>query len=671
MEVKDPIALAARVAVVLGVGLVGVAGLLASIDLGDVATSLRATGVVVAVLGFVVEAVRARTPWLALAAVLPAALVALWLRAADNVDANVETGIVLSLGIPFLAVAARQLLSPAASPGASWFVGASGAALAALGGLTAALAQGMEPGAVWMLALGGALLVTYAVADRQVVTSFASSRSFVYGSGAWVLVSLMAGLCVGGYALARRNDHTFDLTRGQKFSLSEQARSVVAGLAEPVTITAWYGATNPARQSFQDLIGRFVEVNPDMLSVEFVDPLTEPLRAKQDLVSGDYGTVVLRAGDKTRRIEGDVVEEKVTRELVLLQTKGEHEVCWSMGHGEPDPDDDVDPVGFGGARSELESLNYKVRTVQVAREGVPASCEILVVARPTEEWFPYEREALMAYLAEGGSAFLLFDALELSDTPAELERVGVRVGGDVVIDLDLKSQLLGVDDPSLLVLNAADGPAHPITRSLGGAVILPVARSVRANREAAGVKLDEILFSGEQAWGETDPTGPDLQPDQGLEVIGRVPVMVAAEIEDPAALGVVAKAAAPVPEAPPVSVPEPEIGAAAPKVPDTTDRSRGVREGFAPKPGGKVVVIGDTDFATSQYLALGNNRDLFLNTIAWLVEEEAQIGERPQAAETLEISLAGEYVLCLVSLGLVPGIAIVMAIGTLVRRRYL
>ena len=42
-----------------------------------------------------------------------------------------------------------------------------------------------------------------------------------------------------------------------------------------------------------------------------------------------------------------------------------------------------------------------------------------------------------------------------------------------------------------------------------------------------------------------------------------------------------------------------------------------------------MVVVGDSDFASNRFLVWGNNRDLFLNAVAWLVDEEDQIGERP------------------------------------------
>ena len=79
----------------------------------------------------------------------------------------------------------------------------------------------------------------------------------------------------------------------------------------------------------------------------------------------------------------------------------------------------------------------------------------------------------------------------------------------------------------------------------------------------------------------------------------------------------------------------------------------------------------DADFAANGYIALGNNRDLFLNSIAWLVEEEEQIGERPDASETLAIDDLSAAFLCLVSIIFVPGGVGLLAVITWWRRRRL
>jgi hypothetical protein len=145
---------------------------------------------------------------------------------------------------------------------------------------------------------------------------------------------------------------------------------------------------------------------------------------------------------------------------------------------------------------------------------------------------------------------------------------------------------------------------------------------------------------------------------------------VVVEVRDPAALHVASAATAPSPES---SAPASEetVESGRPAAPAAPDPARGVPADYTPAPGGRLVVFGDTDFASNQYLALGNNRDLVLNLFAWLVSEDEQLGERPEGGEPLELSDAQGTWLCLSSVGFIPGIALLVALGVMVRRRNL
>jgi hypothetical protein len=185
--------------------------------------------------------------------------------------------------------------------------------------------------------------------------------------------------------------------------------------------------------------------------------------------------------------------------------------------------------------------------------------------------------------------------------------------------------------------------------------VLGIARSVSVDVNANGVSAREVLVTSEQAWGETDMMGDGVGPD-GDELQGEIPLMVVIEVLDPMELGVAAPS-------PPVGV---EAGEGA-----LAEAGAGVPADFSPAPGGRLVVIGDADFANNRFVDLGNNRDLFLNSIAWLVDEADQLGERPETGDTLELSELQGAVMVLVSVFGMPGLAVFVALLTLLRRRRL
>jgi len=581
----------------------------------------------------------------------------------------------------------------------SWTLALAGMVLVA-GGLSGWYAAGYRwVGApTWLAVAGALLLLAYPILDRQRVAATVTTRGFQLGSGSSLLVMLAAGLSAGLYLLAERNDHTFDLTTDGQHSLSAQSARVAEQLDQPVEVLAFFSKGSAGARAFQPMIGLFEE-RTDQLQVQHVDPLRSPRLAERHEIVGDHGTVVLLSGDKEQRLDWPFDEEQLTERLLMLQSDVTHVICWSVGHGEPDPDDEFTEGGLGAVVTELEALNYEVRKLPVATQGVERACEALVVARPTEDWLPYEREALAAYLAEGGRVVVLLDPGIAPELAAELDRYGVVVGDDLVFDVNPNNQLMGIQDPSVVVLTGRNLLSHAITADLGAAVVLPMARSVSPAPDREGLSVRALLQTSADAWGERSYDQADVGPNPGEELIGDVPVAALVEIEDPEVLEVAAStAAAPreadvevdlapdapdapdardLPDAPdPVEAGDPPPPAQPPGAPAVVqalqgDVGRAVPADLAPVPGGRLVVVGDSDFASNVNLLAGNNRDLMLNIVAWLVDEEAQLGERPEAGDTLEITTVGEAMLCLVSVIFVPGAVLLLALATFLRRRRL
>ena len=86
----------------------------------------------------------------------------------------------------------------------------------------------------------------------------------------------------------------------------------------------------------------------------------------------------------------------------------------------------------------------------------------------------------------------------------------------------------------------------------------------------------------------------------------------------------------------------------------------------------RLVVFGDSDFASNQYFRMGGNRDLFMNTIAWLNEKSDLISVRPKTQAPQPIVLTGvqSNLLTLYTLA-VPIVAAVAGFVVRVRRRRL
>ena len=83
------------------------------------------------------------------------------------------------------------------------------------------------------------------------------------------------------------------------------------------------------------------------------------------------------------------------------------------------------------------------------------------------------------------------------------------------------------------------------------------------------------------------------------------------------------------------------------------------------------MVFGDADFLSNRLVLGGVNHDLFLNTLSWLVDEEAPRGERANAvrSEMMVLSEQQSQRMWRVLIGGMPGVAIGIASFVWWRRR--
>ena len=88
-------------------------------------------------------------------------------------------------------------------------------------------------------------------------------------------------------------------------------------------------------------------------------------------------------------------------------------------------------------------------------------------------------------------------------------------------------------------------------------------------------------------------------------------------------------------------------------------------------PEGRVVAIGDADFATNALLGFQGNQDFFLNTVAWLAEDTDLISIRPKEPEDQAMFLSRQVQQNVAWLALVilPGLFVVAGVVSWWRRR--
>jgi ABC-type uncharacterized transport system involved in gliding motility auxiliary subunit len=459
----------------------------------------------------------------------------------------------------------------------------------------------------YYLAWGGLVCVlAYTLGQWRDIVKVFARRQTRYGTLAATSVLVVLGILVAINYIGSRQNKRWDLTANKQFSLSDQSKNVVAKLDAPLQVMVF--ATEPEFPRYQDKLKEYTYVSKQV-SAEYIDPDKKPAVARQNQIQ-QYGTIVFNYKGRTERVTTDN-EQDITNGIIKVVSGQQKKLYFTQGHGERDTGSS-DRDGYNSIAAALGRENYSVDKLVLAQQGaVPADAAMVVVAGPKTDFFPPEVAALKKYLDTSGKVMLELDPPDKPDSQPLTSLIalahdwGIQVGNDVVVDVSGMGRLIGTDAS---VPVAASYPAHPITQRFTYMTAYPLARS--ASPVTGGVNghtAQTFVESSARSWAEADiksllTTGQvSLDESKGDK---KGPVSIASAVS-------AASTATPAPGTPP----------------------------DAPKPETRLVVIGDSDFAANSGLGIQGNRDLFMNTVGWLSQQENLISIRPKEADDRRITL--------------------------------
>jgi len=434
-----------------------------------------------------------------------------------------------------------------------------------------------------------------------------SNRMWTYGSNTVLTTLLFLGILVFLGLIAERHPWRVDMTESGTFTLSEQTRTILDALDQPVAIKAFYATASPEQTKATDLLETYRYASPK-IQYEFIDPDRDPELAKRYEIRS-YGTLVLEGyGRKQTVTTAD--EEGLTNALLKLSRDEPKQVYYLLGHGEHSLDKS-DKEGYSSFREALEKEHYTVAELNLLQQAeVPDTAALVVVAGPQKPLFPQEIAALKAFLDSGGRLMIFLDPYHDGGLTQFLRDYGVELADDIVID-----KLSRVFGGSYLMPVVMEYGAHRITENFALATFYPEARSVLPAKEPPpGVVLEILASTSDNAWAEKDQEmlkQGEAAFDEQVDTIGPISLVVLAELErqseDPAPPGERAG----------------EDGSQEPE-----DEA-----GPRTKPG-LLLVAGDSDFAANTYFGLSGNQDLLLNMVNFMAEEQHLITIKPRQEVT-------------------------------------
>lgn len=449
-------------------------------------------------------------------------------------------------------------------------------ALAAMatGGITASVAGELNNLALALLWVGllALLLVLYVNFPR--LRTLLGQRSTRYGANLVVMIALFLVILGMISAMSIKHKIRLDLTADARYSLSPQTVKLLKTLDRDVEAIAFYREDERTRQAMVDLLQEYSYHSP-RFKYWFVDPDKKPAEAARYGVTS-YRTTLLRSGSR-QEVVGHESENKVTNGLMKILRDQVKTVYFVNGHGENSLADESE-YGYRTAQKALEEEHYQVRELQLVGETtIPPEASLLVVSGPRRDLEPAELAKIDAFVLQGGGVLFQLDPAPLPKTLDYLAGHGFKIGNDIIIDKLIR--ILGTNYLTPVVMDYEH--EHPLTQDLTNLnTFFPLARSVEIDRDPARGRY-VLARTSTSSWARSKGEIKDdnVVFDETQDRRGPLGIM---------AVAVVARS--------------------------TTF--------------GRLVVIGDANFAGNTHLKLAGNRDLFLNTVNWLAKDETLIAIR-------------------------------------------
>jgi ABC-type uncharacterized transport system involved in gliding motility auxiliary subunit len=469
----------------------------------------------------------------------------------------------------------------------------------------------------WLLWISLAMVIigpaVFALIDPDRVREFLTGRQARYGSNAIILLIAFIGILVVVNIITFQNPVQGDWTEDKSHTLAPETLSTLKALPAPVHAIAFF-TTNTSSTTAQQLLSDIKAKSNGKFTYEMVDPNSNPVLAQQYKIAVD-GTIVLTLGSE-KQLVTTVTEEQMTNAMVRLMNPTQRTVYFLTGHGEHDTQSSSQTTNqalYSQAATMLESKNYTVKTLNLRAENkVPTDAKVIIIAGPTQSIPTDEVTLLSDFMAHGGALIVLEEPSILMETPTAPDPLvdyltstwGITLNNDLVIDPNQ-------NPPYLVVGDSANYASHPITNSLTGkTVFFPTARSLTLVT-ASNVQTTNLIMTVARAWGETDFTAlknNSVVFDSKTDLAGPLPVAVAA---------------------------------------------------VNSSSNGRLVVIGDSDFASDTYFGQYGNSDLMINSVDWAAGQENIISltAKQPIARNLKLPSTAVFVAMAISLVcILPGL---------------
>lgn len=469
--------------------------------------------------------------------------------------------------------------------------------------------------ATWALLglMGGALgILLYVVINYTDVKNFFIEYSTRQWANMIVFIALLIGIIIVIQMIANNHNYRIDLTPEAEMSLAPITKKVLKDVESPIKVIGFY--RREERGELYNLLELY-RLASRKFKYELYDLDRTPGLAKKYGVHA-YGTAVVEVNGKRKNISYPT-EERIINAILSLVNPEQKVIYFLSGHGEYGIEGRMEEnISYGLLKENLETENYLVKTlVFVGGKPIPEDASLVIIGGPKTDFSKVDLEVLDNYVKQGGRMIVAVDPGYNGGLKKLLKKYGIILGEDIVVDPE---DYLIEKDPLVPIIPFYI--SHPITENFTIPTVFPLVRSVsRGTSEIKGIELKSLARSGKGSWAESDVEGAQegrYEYDPKYDRKGPVTIAMVGEVKKKTQEKTGGKG---------------KIDAKA------SNNSEGKGE-EGPSITGKLVVFGDSDFLLNKYFELLGNKDLIMNTIHWMTEDEPLITIRRKKPSQEELA---------------------------------
>ena len=390
--------------------------------------------------------------------------------------------------------------------------------------------------------------------------------------------------------LSTQYTFSVDMTENQRNSLSEPTLRLLQSIEKPVKITSFVSPVNELKEALDVLFQRYSERQP-LIEYESLNPDLVPDLLREFNIQRDGEVLIEVEGRSENLIQ--ITESTVTNAIARLQRQGDRWIVFLEGHGERDPYGEANhDIQLFAAR--LSQKGFQIETTNLMQTtGIPDNTDVLVIADNATELLKGELDLIIQYIQSGGNLLWLADIHEQPALPMLAENLELEFLPGVIVDPS--TQLLGLSRVDFALV--ADYPRHAITTDIDALSLFPRSMAIQFNGENSDWEAIPLMITQPRSWNETgELKGEISMGDHPDETAG------------PLNLGY------------------------------SLTRSLQKEDGELQTQ--RIVVTGDADFLSNQYLGNGSNLPLGLNMINWLSHDDNLIAISPRGAVDTRLQLS-------------------------------